>query len=58
MFPGGVKSIKIGDDAGNWQAFVQVNFLGAHVTLNQGQLYNSPGDMGLNGPVKSMRKAA
>ena len=58
MFPGGVKSIQIADAAGNWQAFVNVSFGGAHVMLNQGQLYNSPDAMGLNAPVKSMRKAA
>ena len=56
-FPKGVNSIKIGATAGNWQAFVEPNYGGSHVTLDQGQLHNSLQDMGLNGPIKSIRKA-
>ena len=57
-FPAGVQSIQIGDEAGNWQAFTDVSYGGVQARLNQGQLYNSPDAMGLNAPVKSMRKAA
>lgn len=47
----------LGESAGNWQAFAKVSYQGPHVTLNQGQQYSTPSQMGLNGPVKSMRKA-
>ena len=56
-FPEGVKSIQIGAEAGNWQAFVNVSFGGTPETLEQGHFYKSPGAMGLDAPVKSMRKA-
>ncbi|KAJ7378929.1 hypothetical protein OS493_019624 [Desmophyllum pertusum] len=56
-FTNGASSIKVGNDAGTWQAFTQVNYKGPHVNLNAGQLYISPDAMGLSGPVKSMRKA-
>ncbi|XP_068716516.1 uncharacterized protein [Montipora foliosa] len=55
--PNGANSIQVGDAAGNWQAFVNVNYGGAHVQLNAGQLYNDPGQMGLNTSVKSIRKS-
>ena len=52
----GAKSIKVGADAGNWQAFVNINYGGEQAELKAGQLYNNPGQMGLSAPVKSIRK--
>ena len=57
MFPDGVKSIQIGAEAGTWQAFVNVSYEGTPETLEQGHFYKSPRAMGLDAPVKSMRKA-
>lgn len=57
FFTNGANSIKLGDEAGDWQAFAQINYRGPHNTLYQGRDYKDPDAMGLGGPVKSMRKA-
>lgn len=46
----------MGDKVGTWQAFTNVNYKGPQANLNEGQLYKTPGEMGLGAPVKSMKK--
>ena len=46
----------MGGEVGTWQAFTSVNYKGPQANLKKGQLYKTPGEMGLGAPVKSMRK--
>lgn len=56
MFPEGVRSIALEDNATKWQVFSHAGYHGASVTLVPGRRYSSLNAMGLQNPVKSLRK--
>ena len=55
-FPDGVKSAVFKGNAEKWQVFTQVGYHGAKVILEPGRRYTSLDAMGLENPVKSMRR--
>ncbi|CAH3162141.1 unnamed protein product [Pocillopora meandrina] len=53
--PKGASSVKIGSNQRSWRVFTEVNYQGASTILSAGKDYSSPENIGLVGPIKSMR---
>ena len=53
----GARSITVGSSAGDWIVYDNYGYEGDHKFIYQGKVYELPEAMGLNGPVKSIRRA-
>ena len=56
--PNGARSLKVGNAAGDWHVFTDVNFTGIEGYVKQGLNYRNPQEMGLprDKPVMSLKR--
>ena len=56
--PNGARSLKVGNAAGDWQVFTEVNYNGIPGYVKQGLNYRNPQEMGLprDNPVMSLKR--